>query len=104
MYIESNPLGHRDRRSWDLRAGPGFGLGFGDTISIKLDSGETVSAQSQSVDSTGELAIDSMGQAIAAQTIAIPGKGTAFLGPVPNQGYVIVRVTAKTGNISVSVG
>lgn len=103
MYLENNPSGYRDRRSWDLRAGPGFGLGFGDTIEIKLDSGERVHAYSKSIDSTGEIVVGSMGQAIAAQTIAILGNGNAVLGPVPNQGYVIVRVTAKTGTIGVSV-
>ncbi|MET4630465.1 hypothetical protein ABIB83_007517 [Bradyrhizobium sp. I1.8.5] len=101
QYFESSLSGYRATRSWQLSAGPSVGLG--DTVSIELLQGERVQVYSNSIDGTGELAVDSMGQAFAAQSIPVPANGRAFLGPVPDRGRVVVRVTAKTGNINVSV-
>lgn len=95
QYFESSLTGKRQDIPQTVKAG--------DSVSIELLQGEKVQAYSKSSDSTGELAIDSMGQCFGVQTIAIPGNGQAFLGPVPDRGRVIVRVTAKTGYIGVSV-
>lgn len=75
----------------------------GDSISIELLQGERVAVYSGSINDTGELAVDSMGQSFAAQSIPVPANGKASLGPVPDTGRVIVRVSAKTGYVQVSV-
>ena len=103
QYFESSLSGYRERRSWQLSAGPSFGVGLGDTISIELLQGERVQVSSNSINDTGELAVDSIGQSFAAQSIAVPANGKAALGPVPDRGRVVVRVTAKTGSLQVSV-
>ncbi|UFW82846.1 hypothetical protein BjapCC829_22925 [Bradyrhizobium barranii] len=103
QYFESSLSGYRERRSWQVSAGPGPSFGFGDSVSIELLQGERVQVYSNSINDTGELAVDSMGQSIAAQSIPVAGNGRALLGPVPDRGRVIVRVTAKTGYINVSV-
>ncbi|MGY3396486.1 hypothetical protein [Bradyrhizobium sp. 1200_D9_N1_1] len=75
----------------------------GDSVSIELLQGERVVVYSRSSNDTGELAVDSMGQSFAAQQIPVPANGQASLGPVPDKGRVVVRVTAKTGYMQVSV-
>ncbi|MCP3409224.1 hypothetical protein [Bradyrhizobium sp. CCGB01] len=101
QYFESSMSGYRQPRSWQVSAGPSFGLG--DTVSIELLQGERVTVVSPNSSSTGELAVDSMGQSFAAQQIPVPANGIASLGPVPDKGRVVVRVTAKSGSVQVSV-
>lgn len=95
QYFESSLSARRQDIPQTVKAG--------DSISIELLQGERVAVYSRSISDTGELAVDSMGQSFAAQQIPVPANGQASLGPVPDRGRVIVRVTAKTGSVQVSV-
>jgi len=100
MYFEASLSGSRQPIPGTIKAG--------DSIEIELVSGERVTAWSTAADCTGEIAVESMGKALPVQRTIITGNSVKTLGPVPGRNSstdprVIVKVSATTGYISVSV-
>ncbi|WP_314960961.1 hypothetical protein [Bradyrhizobium cosmicum] len=99
MYFESNLTGKRQDVPKIVKVG--------EPIQIELTSGERVTVSSTASDCTGEIAVESMGQALAVQRVIVPGNGVKTLA-VP--GYnsstdprVVVKVSATAGYVQVSV-
>jgi hypothetical protein len=98
QYFESSLTGRRQDVPKTVKVG--------DPISIELLQGERVTVWSTANDCTGEIAVESMGQALSVQQIPVPGNGVKTLGPVPGSGSaarVIVKVSATAGYVGVSV-
>ena len=96
QYFESSLTGRRQDVPKTVKVG--------DPISIELLQGERVTVWSTANDCTGEIAIESMGQALSVQQIPVPGNGVKTLGPVPGSAArVIVKVSATAGYVGVSV-